>query len=128
MLPPPPLLFPPVTFPQYVTHGLPKTHKNPSTSATIPHAFHNSNPPATALPTGQEEDDISLEQDAFQQRLLQVTPGSSDAASLMEILEETARKISHPKTKTTASLLGIFAKALWKDRQGMFRGLFCNLI
>jgi hypothetical protein len=42
----------------------------------------------------------------------------------METLEKTARKISHLKTKTTASLLGIFAKALWKDRQGLSQGHF----
>jgi hypothetical protein len=127
-LPPPPLLLPPITFPRYVSQGLPKTQEIPSTLATIPKALHSNIAPATALPTGQEEDDISLEQDQFKQRLLQVTPGSSEAESLMDILEETARKISHPKTKTTASLLGIFAKALWKDRQGMFQGLFCDLL
>jgi hypothetical protein len=72
---------------------------------------------------GQEEEDISLEQDAFKQQLLEVTPGSTEAEDLLDNVEATVKKIS-PKTKTTASFLGILAKALWKDRQGIFQGHF----
>jgi hypothetical protein len=57
-----------------------------------------------------------------------VIPGSPEAKSLMESLEERARGIGRMKTKTTASLLGILAKALWKDRQGMSQGHFCDLV
>jgi hypothetical protein len=73
---------------------------------------------------GQEEEDISLELDAFKQQLLEVAPGSAEAEGLMDIVEETVKKI-RPKMKTTASCLGILAKALWKDRQGIFQGHFC---
>jgi hypothetical protein len=112
-LPPPPLIFPPVTFPRYVTHGIPKTQGDTS-------AFVSSIPPPTADSTGQDDDDISREQDKLKQQLLEVTPGSAAAEDLMDSLEEMAKNISHPKTKTTASLVGIFAKALWKDRQGIY--------
>jgi hypothetical protein len=69
----------------------------------------------------QENDDISdeLEEDVLKRRLLEVTPGTPEADDLMEILEERVKKL-HPKNKTTASFLGVFAKALWKDRQGTF--------
>ena len=69
----------------------------------------------------QENDDISdeLEEDVLKRRLLEVPPGTPEAYDLMEILEERVKKL-HPKNKTTASLLGVFAKALWKDRQGTF--------
>jgi hypothetical protein len=63
------------------------------------------------------------EEDALKQRLLDITPGSPEAEDLMESLEENIKKL-HPKNKTSASLLGIFAKALWKDRQGTFHQ--CN--
>ena len=123
-LPPPPPIFPPVTFPQYATHGIPKTQGNASALVTMPKAsISNVTPPTTSV-TGQENDDLSAEQDKLQQQLLDVTPGSPDAQDLLEILEEMARKISHSKGKTTAILLGIFAKALWKDRQGMSQGTF----
>ena len=124
-LPPPPPIFPPVTFPRYATHGIPKTQGNTSALVKIPKASHSNIHPATH---GEDEDDISLEQDKLKQQLLEVIPGSSEAESLLETLEDRARKIIHPQTKTTASLLGIFAKALWKDRQGMFQGHFCDLI
>jgi len=55
----------------------------------------------------------------LKQQLLEVTPGLPEAEDLMERLEENIKKL-HPKNKTSASLLGIFAKALWKDRQGTF--------
>lgn len=122
-LPPPPPIFPPVTFPRYVTHGIPKMQGN--TSALASHS--NVAPPTTSL-TGQEDNNVSLEEDELKQQLLEVTPGSSEAEDLMEILEKTAKKISNPKSQTTASLLGIFAKALWKDRQGMFQGHFYGLM
>lgn len=122
-LPPPPPIFPPVTFPRYVTHGIPKMQGNTSALASD----SNGAPPTTSL-TGQEDNNVSLEEDELKQQLLEVTPGSSEAEDLMEILEITAKKISHPKSQTTASLLGIFAKALWKDRQGMFQGHFYGLM
>ena len=59
------------------------------------------------------------EEDALKQQLLEVTPGSPEAEDLMENLKENIKKL-HLKNKTLASLLGIFAKALWKDRQGVF--------
>ena len=59
------------------------------------------------------------EEDGFKQQLLEVTPGSPEAKDLMKTLKDTVKNL-HPKNKTTASLLGVFAKALWKDRQGMF--------
>lgn len=111
-LPPPPPIFPPVTFPRYVTHGIPKMQGNTSALASD----SNGAPPTTSL-TGQEDNNVSLEEDELKQQLLEVTPGSSQAEDLMEILEITAKKISHPKSQTAASLLGIFAKALWKVRQ-----------
>jgi hypothetical protein len=92
----------------------------------IPEASNSKVPPPTTSVTGQEDDNISVEQNKLQQQLLEVTPGSTAAENLMESLEEMARKISHSKSKTTASLLGIFAKALWKDRQGIFPGIFCD--
>jgi len=95
----------------------------PSSSSSvfkIPKASSHFNASTPAL----EEEDINLEEDEFKQQLIAVTPGSAEAECLMETLEKTARKISHPMKKTTASLLGIFAKALWKDRQGMSQGVF----
>jgi hypothetical protein len=124
-LPPPPPIFPPVTFPRYVTHGIPKMQGNTSALAS-----HSNVAPPTSVQTGQEDNNTSPEEeeDELKQRLLEVTPGSSEAEDLMEILEKTAKKISHPKSQTAASLLGIFAKALWKERQGMFQGHFYGLM
>jgi hypothetical protein len=84
--------------------------------------------PPTTLLTGNEDDDILLEQDNLKEQLLQVTPGSPEANDLMEILGEMAQKLNHSKTKTTASLLGMFAKALWKDRQGLFQGHVSDIV
>jgi len=119
-LPPPPPIFPAVTFPLCATQGIPTTHGNASASAEI-------TPPTTLL-TGKEDDDILLEQDNLKEQLLQVTPGSPEAHDLMEILGEMAQKLNHSKTKTTASLLGMFAKVLWKDRQGRFQGHVSDII
>jgi hypothetical protein len=58
----------------------------------------NGAPPTTLL-TGQEDNNVSLEEDELKQQLLEVTPGSSEAEDLMEILETVARKISHPNPK-----------------------------
>lgn len=110
-LPPPPPILPPVTFPRCATHGIPTTKGNPP-----PSTMTRSTTPLQPA----QEDDISLEEDKLKEQLLCVAPGSSEAAKLMEMLEEMARTISHSKTKTTASLLGMLAKALWKDRQGLF--------
>jgi len=114
-LPPPPLLLPPVTFPRYATHGIPTTQGSSSSSAKIPKPSHSE----VGLNTLSEGNDTpgEPEEDVLKQ-LLEVTPGSPEAEDLMETLEENIKKL-HPKNKTSASLLGIFAKALWKDRQGM---------
>lgn len=120
-LPPPPPILPPVTFPRYATHGIPQTPGNATSSIVVRRA-------SPAAQTGQEEDDISWQQAQLKQQLLEVTPGSVEAEDLMDSLEEMVRNISHPKTKTMASLLGIFAKALWKDRQGIFQRHFCDFI
>jgi hypothetical protein len=109
-LPPPPPIFPPVTFPRYTTHGIPNAKGNDP----LPKASHSNVAPPTPTVTGQD-DDILAEQDKLQQQLLEVTPGSPEAKNLLEIVEQMAKKISHLKGKTTASLIGIFAKALWKD-------------
>lgn len=116
-LPPPPLLLPPVTFPRYATHGIPMTQGNGSSSAKIPKPSHSK----VGLNTLLEDNDTpgEPEEDELKQQLLDVTPGSPEAKDLMESLEENIKKL-HPKNKTSASLLGIFAKALWKDRQGTF--------
>lgn len=119
-LPPPPPIFPAITFPQCATQGIPTTQGNTSASATIP--------PPTTLLTGNEDDDILLEQDNLKEQLLTVTPGSPEAEDLMEVLQDMARKITHSKTKTMASLLGMFAKALWKDRQGLFQGHVSDIV
>ena len=116
-LPPPPLLLPPVTFPWYATHGIPTTQGNGSSSAKIPKPSH-SKVGLNALSEGNDTPG-EPEEDALKQQLLDITPGSPEANDLMESLEENIKKL-HPKNKTSASLLGIFAKALWKDRQGMF--------
>lgn len=119
-LPPPPLLLPPVTFPRYATHGIPTTQGNISSSAKIPKAPH-SKVGLNALSEGNNTSG-ETEEDVLKQ-LLEVTPGSPEAEDLMESLEENIKTL-HPKNKTSASVLGVFAKALWKDRQGMF--LQCN--
>ncbi len=121
-LPPPPLLLPPVTFPRHATHGIPATQANRSSSAQIPKPSHSK----VGLDALSEGNNTSggPDEDALKQRLVEVTPGSREAEDLMESLTERVKKLQ-PKNKTTASLLGIFAKALWKDRQGMF--LQCNL-
>jgi hypothetical protein len=119
-LPPPPLILPPVTFPQYATHGIPKTHGSTSSSLPkIPKASHSKVAFRTPSSPLHGDEDDELEEVALKRQLLEVTPGSPEAEDLMEILEARVKKL-HPKNKTTASLLGIFAKALWKDRQGMF--------
>ena len=69
-----------------------------------------------------------LEQDNLQEQLLTVTPGSPEAEDLMEVLQDMARKITHSKTKTMASPLGMFAKALWKDREGLFQGHVSDIV
>ena len=116
-LPPPPLLLPPVTFPRYATHGIPMTQGNGSSSAQIPKPSHSKD----GLATLSEDNNTpgELEEDELKQQLLDVTPGSPEAEDLMESLEENIKQL-HQKNKTSASLLGIFAKALWKDRQGTF--------
>jgi hypothetical protein len=116
-LPPPPPLLPPVTFPRYATHGTPATQGNSSSSAKIPKPSH-SKVGSNALSEGNDGPE-EPEEDALKQQLLEVAPGSPEAEDLMDSLEQNIKKL-HPKNKTSASLLGIFAKALWKDRQGTF--------
>lgn len=99
---------------------------NASALVPIPTTSHSN--PTTALLTGQGDSNISLEQDQLKQQLLEVTPGSPEANSLMESLDGRARGIGHVKTKTTASLLGTLAKALWKDHQGMSQDHFYDLV
>ena len=124
-LPAPDPILPSVTFPPYATHGIPKVRQ--TTLPKIPAASDSGVITPSALLGGQEEEDISLELDAFKQQLLEVTPGSPEAEDLMDNVEATVKKIS-PRMKTTASFLGILAKALWKDRQGIFQGPFCCFI
>ena len=93
-----------------------------------PHDSNVAPPTSVTNWSGGQQYISEEEEDELKQQLLEVTPGSSEAEDLMEILEKTAKKISHPKSQTTASLLGIFAKALWKDRQGMFQGHFYGLM
>lgn len=119
-LPPPPLLLPPVTFPQYATSGIPKTQGHSSSSVKI-HATSHSKVAFSTPSSPQEDEDASgeLDEDSLKQQLLEVTPGSPEAEDLMEILEALVKKLN-PGNKTMASVLGVFAKALWKDRQGIF--------
>lgn len=120
-LPPPPLVLPPVTFPRYATHGVPMTQGNHPSPVAIPKTPHSK----VGLDTTPEGNDTPGEpdEDALKQQLVEVTPGSREAEDLMESLDERVKKL-RPKNQTMASLLGIFAKALWKDRQGTF--LQCN--
>ena len=120
-LPPPPLVLPPVTFPRYATHGVPMTQGNHPSPVAIPKTPHSK----VGLDTTPEGNDTPGEpdEDALKQQLVEVTPGSREAEDLMESLHERVKKL-RPKNQTMASLLGIFAKALWKDRQGTF--LQCN--
>jgi hypothetical protein len=127
-LPAPDPILPSITFPPYATHGIPKVQQDASsTLPKMPLASDSGVITPSALLRGQEEDDILLEQDAFKQQLLEVTPGSTEAEDLMDNVEATVKKIS-PRTKTTASFLGILAKVLWKDCQGIFQGCFCCFI
>lgn len=81
--------------------------------------------PKVRLPTPKAEDvSGGPEEELLREQLLDVTPGSPEAEELMETLEGTVKRLA-PKNKTTASVLGILAKALWKDRQGMY--LECKL-
>ena len=126
-LPPPPPIFPAVTFPRYAARGIPNTEGSFSALVTRPGTSQSNVTFPTTSVTDLENEDISAEQEKLQQQLLEVAPGSSEAENLLEIVEAMARKISHLKGKTTASLVGIFAKALWKDRQGMFLGILSDL-
>src|ERR1700733_2563668 len=92
------------------------TQGNSSSSAKIPTPSH-SKVGLNALSEGNTSGEP--EEDALKQQLVEITPGSPEAEDLMQSLEENIKKL-HLKNKTSASLLGIFAKALWKDCQGTF--------
>lgn len=93
------------------------TQGNGSSSGTIPQPSHSGVGPGTLL--GGNDTPGEPEEDALKQQLLEVTPGSPEAEDLMESLEGRIKRL-HRKNKTSASFVGVLAKALWKDRQGTF--------
>lgn len=125
-LPPPPPIFPPITFPRHATHGIPKAQAVPPTGTKPPKssATRATLPPSEAGGQEVESTEVDDELDVFKQKLLEVTPGSEAAEDLMQDLEKTAHRIAKRKGQTVFTITAVFAKALWRKAQGISNAWF----